>query len=557
MEAENVRVLDPFSVFLKALDRRSLVLLVLLFLSATAEVVVGRIVGFFPSKLYSAITTNDAETFSARAFQYSRWSAFIAILISVKLWFADKLAVLLRSNLDIALHNAYMRGNTLYNMRSGISEIDNPDSRITQDVTHWAGFACTILAQIIQTPVIVIYYGYLTQKDLGIFSLVVCCFFAVLSMAAPRLSMKRVVSNTYQFETAQASYRLAHTNIKENAEIICLSGGEQYEKAELRRKLELSLHAQRTLANSSFPLNLLTNSLCYFSVCLVFVMIYGLSWDKVENAEHTNDIVEYISRSGFVSLSMIGGISMLISIAQDFSKLCGYSTRILELWNAVFSEQKPIPSKENKKQVVMKNVDITAPGNKKILSNLSFTINKGDSIYITGPSGVGKTSIFRVLSKLWPVSAGEIELPPYGRNSFLILTQNPYIPTSGSFDDALAFPLKASAVEQEELLRAVEELNLTKVRDRVREMGDWSAGLSSGERQRVALARVLIHKPEFVLLDEATSANEASLEVKFFNKISAMGMTVLTISHNQTLRQHHKYSLDIDESGEYKISTNF
>ena len=556
MESKEVRFRDSISVFLKATTRKSTLLLVLLFVFATAEVLVGRIVGYFPSRLYSTITKGDADLFTSYAREYSGWCVLIAVIISMKLWFADRLAVVLRENLDFALHRAYMRGNTLYNVQLN-SGIDNPDSRITQDVTNWASFECAILAQVIQTPAIIVYYGYLTQKDLGPMSILVCFGFAVLTIAASRTAMKPVARHTYRFESAQAGYRQAHASVKEHAELICLSGAQEFEKAMLKEKLNDSLRAQKALANSSFPLNFSTNSLAYFSVCLVFVMIYGLSWEKVEKAEHTNDIVEYISRCGFVSLSMIGGLTALMSITQDFSKLCGFSTRIMELWYSVFKETAPIPSKTNHEKVVVKNVSIKAPGNKEILSNLSFTVSRGDSIFISGPSGVGKTSIFRILAKLWPTSSGEIEIPPFGSDSFLILTQHPYIPTSGSFDDAIAFPMKSTDIREEELAKATEDLNLTKIRDRSQDGEDWTVGLSSGERQRVALARVLLHKPAFVLLDEATSANEADLEVKFFKQILDMGLTVLTISHNQNLREFHKYSLDIEESGKYKISTNF
>jgi ABC-type uncharacterized transport system fused permease/ATPase subunit len=201
----------------------------------------------------------------------------------------------------------------------------------------------------------------------------------------------------------------------------------------------------------------------------------------------------------------------------------------------------------------MSHVTVSVPLGDLLVANLSFVVNPGDSLFISGPSGIGKSSIFRVLGQIWPVPEGVVTMPEPTPENLLIITQFSYLPLCSQVD-CCCFPKSPSEVDAEEVNAAVRLLGLEEVM--ARPEANWQAGLSPGERQRLCLVRVFLHRPRFLLMDEATSAIPHALESEVYERIRGMGIAVVTIAHNQELRRFHRYSLDLDEQGQYELHEN-
>jgi len=186
--------------------------------------------------------------------------------------------------------------------------------------------------------------------------------------------------------------------------------------------------------------------------------------------------------------------------------------------------------------VAFSNVPIVAPapgmerGGEELVSDLDFTINPGDHILITGPNGVGKTAIARVLAGLWPTFQGTLEVPQ--ERDIFFIPQRPYL-SSGSLRDQVIYPWShsqflASGRTDEDLMEILKDVHLAYLPER--EGGwdtrkEWKDVCSGGEKQRLQYARAFFHLPKFVVLDEASSAVSTDVEGSLYSRAKELGMS--------------------------------
>ena len=214
-----------------------------------------------------------------------------------------------------------------------------------------------------------------------------------------------------------------------------------------------------------------------------------------------------------------------------------------------------------------------SPDGAPLVRELTFEVTEGRSAMIMGPNGSGKSSLFRVMSGLWPLLSGVISVPEKQKGLFY-LSQRPYL-VSGTLRDQLLYPFPPQAVwegtgskaralftsnsstqpptpGQElderlgECLEAVELGYLLSRGSGWSQVQNWQETLSGGEKQRVAMARLLFHRPKFAVLDECTSAVSADGEVKLYQALERAGITFLSIAHRPALRSFHSFIIHFD-----------
>ena len=204
--------------------------------------------------------------------------------------------------------------------------------------------------------------------------------------------------------------------------------------------------------------------------------------------------------------------------------------------------------------IICRGLDVRTPTGVELIDDLSFSIERGQSLMVCGAAGVGKTSILRCLKGLWEteltLSKRTISLP----ENVLFVPQTPYLPARASLQDQLTYPkrLAAGAVPEEILRRVLTSVHLEHFLDREAAAAgdgggvDWNGALSLGERQQLALGRVLLAKPVFAVLDEATSAIEDDVEAFLFEHLQNCGITLLTVTHRASrLKRFHQQLLRI------------
>jgi len=193
-------------------------------------------------------------------------------------------------------------------------------------------------------------------------------------------------------------------------------------------------------------------------------------------------------------------------------------------------------------------VDLYRPDGQPLMANINFSLKRGDSVLLSGASGSGKSTLIRAIAGIWPFGRGEVRVARDAR--ILFLPQRPYLPI-GKLRDVVSYPMPADGVADGTLREALEAVGLPQLTGRLDEEAHWAQQLSPGEQQRIAFARALVQKPEWLFLDEATSAVDEASESRLYQLVRERlpETTLFSIGHRATLRPFHTRRLMVQPTG--------
>jgi putative ATP-binding cassette transporter len=191
---------------------------------------------------------------------------------------------------------------------------------------------------------------------------------------------------------------------------------------------------------------------------------------------------------------------------------------------------------------------LSLPDGAPLLAPVTLSFKPHESVLLKGPSGSGKSTLFRVLAGLWPFATGHIHLP--ARATTLFLPQRPYMPI-GTLREALWFPARPALDREDDARTALAAVGLSDLSDRLDEDAHWAQALSLGEQQRLAIASALLSKPDWLFLDEATSATDETEETALYRTLADAlpASTVVSIGHRGSLEASHHRVIAIDRAG--------
>src|SRR6266852_1071121 len=195
-------------------------------------------------------------------------------------------------------------------------------------------------------------------------------------------------------------------------------------------------------------------------------------------------------------------------------------------------------------RLTVEDVDLHLPDGRPLVTHVNLSLLQGDSVLLGGPSGSGKSTLFRVIAGIWPFGRGEIRASPKAR--VLFLPQRPYLPV-GTLRSVVSYPMSAAGVDDATLREALEAVGLADLAGRLDEAGHWALQPSPGEQQRIAFARALVQKPDWLFLDEATSAVDEATEAHLYRLVRERlaGTSVFSVGHRPTLRPFHARRLEV------------
>ncbi|CEJ10921.1 Inner membrane ABC transporter ATP-binding protein YddA [bacterium YEK0313] len=192
--------------------------------------------------------------------------------------------------------------------------------------------------------------------------------------------------------------------------------------------------------------------------------------------------------------------------------------------------------------VRLEALTIAGRSGRPLIDTVTLAIAPGERVMISGESGAGKSTLVRALAGLWPWGSGTIALPAGGAVAFV--PQRAYLPV-GTLRAALTYPAQSAALDDAVLAEALAEVGLGYLAGRLDDAERWDQILSNGERQRLAVARLLVQKPDLVILDGATSALDEAGEARLMAVLTRAldGATLISVGLRPGLEALHDRKL--------------
>lgn len=470
-----------------------------------------------------------------------------------------------RDNLQGALQSEYLRGNNAYVIATQ-NGLDNPDHRIAEDSKVFCNELTDLFQSVLKPLLDVVTLSMALSKTGGYGAPGLLGSYYVLVGTLMATALPNFAGLVATSQEKEGNLRATHSQLVQHAEEVAFYGGEELEREHADRLLKSITRHELLIKKVKWWSGLMDSLLIkYGAVCVGYIVCGAVTLDQKDFLTKP-ELTQVYLQSSQLYMPLSVAIGKLLLLHKKVGALCGSAHRVGELREvlhqvteislSVLAENYNV--KEGSDKIVFSHVDITAPNGTILIRDLDLEIKRGRHLLVMGSNGSGKSALIRTLSQLWPLQYGTITKP--SDEDIMFLPQKAYLPP-GTLRAQMVYPLTeaeaaAKGITDDDIIEFTTTLGLSQVLEReggLDSAKNWHEVLSGGECQRVALVRVMVHKPAFAFLDECTSAVSQDDEPRLYAHLQNMGVTLISVSHREALKPLHDQLLELDGEGGYRV----
>ncbi|KAM3850559.1 lysosomal cobalamin transporter ABCD4-like [Diretmus argenteus] len=494
-------------------SQNTLMFATLLCITLTEQLIIYQ-VGVLPSQFYKVLADKDYTGFKNLVGLAAVLILLNSTLKSCDQYICSQMYVSWRQTLTESLHAAYFQGRVYYTLNVLREDVDNPDQRISQDAERLCKQMSTMASRLIVSPFTLTYYTYHCFHSTGWIGPVSIFGYFVIGTIANKILMGPIVATLFEQEKLEGDFRWQQ---------------------------------------SPFILKNPINSLSFITNAFVCIYLINGFTQLIDMSTTLSDVAGYTHRIG-----------ELREVMDDIlRKQCDYDPASGEGYN--FDSDFNVHAGPADTAFILDRLSYKSPYSDQLLvQDLSLRISQGTHLLVVGNTGTGKTSLLRVLNRLWEADSGFVQMTTcFGPRGILFLPQKPYL-TDGTLREQVIYPLKdiyhaSGSVDDERILQFLELAGVSSLLKRTGGLDEkvdwnWYDVLSPGEMQRLCFARLFYLQPKYAVLDEATSALTEEAEAQLYRACKQFGMTLVSLGHRSSLEKYHDVQLKLCGEGRWELA---
>ena len=529
-------------------SRSGLIALIVLLAITVASAGLGAWITGVSKDFYDAIEKRDVAMFWRTCALLISVFGLMAGVFAFTQWLTQWLEIRWRTGLTDHLVGRWLGDNAFYRIER-TQLVDNSDQRISEDARLFVEALLELGLSLLANVATLVFMGYIlwtlaSPLQLGPVAVPGFLFFFAVAFGVFRVGLvhwagHRLAGLTVEQQRVEANFRFALAQQREAAEQIALYRGAGTEKRRLTH-LFASIAGNWRLLMTQFKRVAFTNQI--LGLVTGFVPMIVLAPKLFAGEVNLGSLMQ--SQVAFIAVA-----SAIAWFTTYYAKLAQWSAvtqRLIGLLHALDApEASGVEVRDDGRPGVGANgLELELPHGRHLASIGNWRAELGERWLIKGPSGAGKSTLLRAVAGIWPHGSGTISIPPGARVMFL--PQKSYIPM-GTLKEALCYPATVDDYDDASCIQALRDCRLPELATRLSETAAWSQRLSGGEQQRLAMARALLAKPDFLFLDESTSALDPATEDALYSLLSSRlpETAVVSIAHHTSLDRFHNKVLEV------------
>jgi vitamin B12/bleomycin/antimicrobial peptide transport system ATP-binding/permease protein len=527
-----------------------------------ATVAINVLFNSWNNRFYNALQERNWDSFVYELSYFSVLAMIFIVLAVFQLFLNQWLQIRWRQWMTKRYLGEWLHQASHYRMQLLGDAADNPDQRIADDIRQFventlsigvgllssivslASFAVILWRLSADAPLQILgtdytFPGYLVWGAL---------IYSIGGTAVTHWIGRPLVNLNFRQQRFEADFRFNLVRVRENSEQIALLDGEAAERGQLASRFRSLANNWVAIMHRTKWVTLFTASYSQIAVVFPFVLVAPAYFaDKMQ----LGGMMQTASAFGSVQTALSFFVTSYRTIAEwraVVARLDGFegsiaaSDKLAQDANTI-----KFTPRERADGVELHDLRVRLP-NGQPLVNAALTVKSGEHVLVTGPSGSGKSTLFRAIAGIWPFGQGTVSVPAGA--SQMMLPQRPYFPV-GTLRHALLYPREGGA-DDKALRAALTAVGLPALAVRLDEEGHWNRTLSLGEQQRLAIARALLQKPQYLFLDEVTASLDEPSEAALYHLLESElpATTIVSIGHRSTLRRFHSRAVALVRDGD-------
>ncbi|TVR10158.1 MAG: ABC transporter ATP-binding protein/permease [Salinarimonadaceae bacterium] len=490
------------------------------------------------------------------------WVFWVVIAVTMAIY-----QYALRATLDIHwrawMTRFYTRrwidGSVPYRMQVFGEGSDNPDQRVQEDIDKFTSNTIMLTLGVLSQVSTLVSFSVILWTISSDFTFPgtevvvpgllfwIALVYAVIATYFTHMIGRPLIRLNFLQERFEADFRFSLARLREYGEQVALLRGQDAERERLRGQFTRIVENffQRVSVNKR--LIAFTSFYDYSNSVVPYVIAAPFYFaGKIQLGVMTQTAGAFARVETALSF-FVNAYQALASYKAVVDRLTSFDEAIVRARDAGRDTGEIARIEHGDESIRLENLTVRLPDGAPIVAASSLVFEPGVSTLLAGPSGTGKSTLFRAISGIWPFGSGVVKLPA-GRN-VMLLPQRPYIPV-GTLRGAVSYPSRQDIYSDEALVSALVAAKLGHLAGMLDEDRVWAQTLSLGEQQRLAIARALLEKPDWLLVDEATAAMDEPTEAEIYQVMREKlpDTTLISIGHRSTLAAFHDRRVVMVES---------